>query len=286
MTKRVLITGCSEGGIGRHCAERLHNLGYIVVATVRSNVDKESLIKLGIKSCIMDMNSKESINSGFQEAIDLLDGQIDVLIQNAGYGALGCIEDVPVEVMEQQFSTNLFGLHHLNTLVLPLMRQQGEGRVIHHGSVLGLVAMPFRGAYAASKHATEAYSQTLRIELYGTGIQVSMLNTGPVKSCFRLNAYQNFLATIDYKNGPNKERYKGLLTRLANQTVEPAMTLPPEAVFKAVNHAITSKKAKVRYLITTPSKVMSLAKRVLPVRMLDVLLRRAGESEIRPKTFN
>jgi len=272
--KHILITGASPGGIGYFCALQLKKLGHRVVGTVRKQADADALSAKGIDSVFMEMSDYTSIESGFMAACERLDHRIDVLIQNAGFGQAGFVEDLPVEALEEQFKVNVFGLHHLNRLVIPMMRTQGHGRIIIHSSVLGFVGMACRGAYVASKYALEGMVQSMRVEMKGSGIAFSLLNTGPVESKFRANALSALLKYVDVQHSVNKQRYEGIvLPRLNKPDSESRGNYPARYVFKAINHAINANNPKTNYNITPPTYALYWLEKILPKRYLDRLLR-------------
>lgn len=272
--KHILITGASPGGIGYYCALRLKEQGHNVVGTVRKTEDAEALALKGIPTVFMEMSDYRSIQSGFDAALELLDNRIDVLFQNAGFGQAGFVEDLPAEAFEEQFKVNVFGLHHLNTLVIPLMRRQGEGRIVIHSSVLGFVGMACRGAYVASKFALEGMIQSMRVEMKGSGIEFSLLNTGPVESRFRANALKALLKYVDVERSVNIDRYKRIvLPRLNKPDHQSTGNYPQEYVFKALKHAVDAKKPKENYCITPPTKALYWLEKILTKRQLDRLLR-------------
>ena len=272
--KHILITGASPGGIGYYCALRLKEQGHYVVGTVRKTEDAEALALKGIPTVFMEMSDYRSIQSGFDAALELLDNRIDFLFQNAGFGQAGFVEDLPAEAFEEQFKVNVFGLHHLNTLVIPLMRQQGDGRIVIHSSVLGFVGMACRGAYVASKYALEGMIQSMRVEMKGSGIEFSLLNTGPVESRFRANALKALLKYVDVERSVNIDRYKRIvLPRLNKPDHQSTGNYPQEYVFKALKHAVDAKKPKENYCITPPTKALYWLEKILTKRQLDRLLR-------------
>ncbi|MDQ7016487.1 MAG: SDR family NAD(P)-dependent oxidoreductase, partial [Gammaproteobacteria bacterium] len=168
------------------------------------------------------------------------------------------------------------GWLELTNLIIPQMRQHGEGRIIQNSSVLGFVAMPYRGAYNISKYALEGLTDTLRLELHGSGIQVSLIEPGPIESRFRHNAQQAFLNWIDAKNSPHAENYQAMLERLNTPGPVAPFTLPPEAVLKKVIHALEHPQAKIRYPVTVPTYLFACLKRISSARFLDRILKRAS----------
>jgi NAD(P)-dependent dehydrogenase (short-subunit alcohol dehydrogenase family) len=272
--KHILITGVSPGGIGYYCALRLRELGHNVVGTIRNNEDAEELALKGIPTVFMEMSDYDSIQSGFNAALELLDNRIDVVFQNAGFGQAGFVEDLPVEALEEQFKVNVFGLHHLNTLLIPLMRQQGEGRIVIHSSVLGFVGMACRGAYVASKYALEGMVQSMRVEMKGSGIEFSLLNTGPVESRFRANALKALMKHVNVEHTVNNDRYNEIvLPRLNKPDHESSGNYSQEYVFKALKHAVEARNPRENYYITPPTKALYWLEKLLPKHQLDRLLR-------------
>jgi NAD(P)-dependent dehydrogenase (short-subunit alcohol dehydrogenase family) len=192
------------------------------------------------------------------------------------------VEDLPRAALREQFETNVFGTHELTRAVIPVMRRQGAGRIIQNSSVLGLVAMPYRGAYNASKFALEGLSDTLRQELSGSGVEVVLIEPGPVVSRFRANAYRAFRTHIDADASRHRETYRRLAERLATEGAVAPFTLPPEAVLAKVVRALEARRPRPRYAVTWPAVLFAGLRRVLPARWLDALiLREAGATRPR-----
>ncbi|ESP94223.1 SDR family oxidoreductase [Pseudoalteromonas luteoviolacea] len=271
MSKSILITGCSTG-IGLYCAKTLHKSGYKVIASVRNPKHLAQFTELNIPCVLLDLSDEGSIQKGFEQALQLCDGQLDVLFNNGAYGQLGAVEDLPTNVLRQQFEVNFFGWHTLTRLAVSHMRTIGQGRIVQNSSVLGLVALPYRGAYNASKFALEGLTDTLRMELADTDIQISLIEPGPILSEFRKNARQAFEAHIDITASHHSAEYQAQLTRLKAQTAPQKFTLGPEAVYDKLLHAIEAPKAKPRYYVTFPTYLMGYLKRVLSSSWLDKLL--------------
>lgn len=269
--KSVLITGCSSG-IGLDSALALNKLGFEVYATVHKQEDVNNLSSLGLKCTVLDLADEASITEALSWVLEQTNGHLYGLFNNGAYGQPGAIEDLPVSALREQFESNFFGWHFLTRLVLKVMRQQGYGRIIQNSSVLGLVAMPFRGAYNASKFAIEGYTDTLRLELKGSNIKVSLIEPGPIDTKFRMNALAKFNEEIDVENSIFRDKYSPQIERLAKDETSTAFTLPPSAVTKRVIHALTSRRVKARYYVTTPTYVMAIFKRILPLSLLDKIL--------------
>jgi NAD(P)-dependent dehydrogenase (short-subunit alcohol dehydrogenase family) len=273
--KPVLITGCSSG-IGHCVAAGLKQRGYRVFATARRTESVEMLLEEGFESLQLDLSDSESIHQAFRQIMQQTDGQLYALFNNGAFGLPGAVEDLSRENLKYQFETNVFGWLELTNLVIPVMRKQGYGRIIQNSSILGFVAMPFRGAYNASKYAIEGLSDTLRLELKGTGIYVSLIEPGPITSQFRANAVTAMKQNIDIENSVHREKYIGVLERLNKQGPAAPFTLPPEAVLKRVLHALESRQPKPRYYVTFPTYLFGYLKRLLSFRQMDFLLARAG----------
>ncbi|MDO7086391.1 SDR family oxidoreductase [Pseudocolwellia sp. AS88] len=273
MTKNlsVLITGCSTG-IGFDTAITLSDMGYNVFATARKQSDVDKLKTLDLQAYQLDLMDETSIEQAFNWVIEQTGGELYALFNNGAYGQAGALEDLPSQALKEQFQTNVFGWHFLTTLVIPIMRKQGFGRIIQNSSVLGLVAMPYRGAYNASKFAIEGYTDTLRLELTGSGIQVILIEPGPIETQFRANALAKTREFIDVENSAHKENYKIQIDRLSKEEGGNKFTLPASAVTEKVIHALSSKKAKTRYYVTKPTYIMAFLKRILPFTWLDKIL--------------
>ncbi len=276
--KNVLITGCSSG-IGLHLAQSLHEQGYRVFASARKHSDVEKLTQLGLRCLQLDIADSESIQAAMKSLLSECDGKLYALINNAGFGQPGAVEDLTRDVLQQQFETNLFGLVELTNKFLPIMHQQRYGRIIQISSVLGFVAMPFRGAYIASKYALEGISDTLRLELKGTNIYVSLIEPGPITSHFRQNSLELFNKNIDSKNSRFHNSYQTTIARLKTEGPAVPFTLEPEAVAKKVLHALQSSNPKPRYYVTFPTYLFAYLKRLLSSNMLDRLLSKSSKAE-------
>ena len=273
LSKTILITGCSSG-IGYITAIELKKRGHNVIATARKPEDVSRLAQDGFTSIQLDLADGQSIQQAVNHAIELTGGKIDALFNNGAFGQPGAVEDLTRDVLRFQFETNLFGTHELTNLLIPLMRRQGHGRIIYNSSVLGLVAMRYRGAYNASKFALEGLADTLRHELYGTHIHISLIEPGPILSNFRQNSYALYKKNIDPTHSFHKEAYETMETRLQKEGAAAAFTLPAKAVTEKVIHALEAKQPKMRYYVTFPTYLFAFLKRILPMSWLDALLRK------------
>lgn len=268
--KSVLITGCSTG-IGHCLARGLRERGYRVFATARKPADVAALSAAGLESLPLDLDSSGSIRAAVATVLDRTQGRLYALVNNGAYGQPGAVEDLSRAVLRAQFETNLFGTQELTNLVIPAMRAAGEGRIIQMSSMLGIVCLAYRGAYNASKFALEALSDTLRLELRGTNIYVSIVEPGPIESRFRANAYEAFKRNIDRERSVYREYYARVERRLGGDRPLP-FTLPPEAVLRKVIRALAARRPKARYGVTFPTHLFHALRRLLPVPVLDRIL--------------
>lgn len=254
--------------------------GYRVFATARQLADVEMLRQHGLESLQLDLNDDVSIENAVKKVLSRTGGTLYALFNNGAYGLPGAVEDLSRQALRDQFETNLFGWHALTRLVLPVMHAQGYGRIIQNSSVLGLVVLPFRGAYNASKFALEGLSDTLRLELAGSNIFVCMIEPGPIRSRFRDNAHRAYKQYIDADNSRYKQHYASMEARLKKQGDAMPFTLPPEAVLKRVIHALESPRPKPHYYVTFPAYLFAGLRRILPGRWLDtILLRISGDGK-------
>jgi NAD(P)-dependent dehydrogenase (short-subunit alcohol dehydrogenase family) len=272
-SKTILITGCSTG-IGYATAALLKKRGHNVIATARKAEDVSRLQQEGYIAIQLDLADSNSIQQAVGLAVELTGGKIDALFNNGAFGQPGAVEDLTRDVLRFQFETNLFGTHELTNLIIPLMRKQGHGRIIYNSSILGFVAMTYRGAYNASKFALEGLADTLRLELYGTNIHVSLIEPGPILSDFRKNAFALYKENIDPTHSHHKDIYAALEARLQKEGAAAPFTLPAKAVTEKVIHALEARQPKMRYYVTFPTYLFAFLKRVLPMSWLDALLRK------------
>jgi len=271
MKKTILITGCSSG-IGYDTAHYLHKNGYKVFASARKEEDVKRLQDEGLETYLLDVTKPETIKKTLEAILEKTDGKLYAVFNNAGYGQPGAVEDIPTEVLKEQFETNLFGLHELTRQVLPIMRKQGYGRIMQHSSVLGLVALRFRGAYNSSKYAIEGLCDTLRLELLADDIFVSTINTGPVHSDFRKNATKKFYEHIHGKKTVFEKEYAKELIPSDELKTDDPFTRGSEVVIKNIAHALESKRPQPKYYNTSATFLLGFLKRILPASILDKIL--------------
>ena len=270
--KSVLITGCSTG-IGLCIALGLQKKGYRVFPTARTLEDVKMLQGMGFEALYLDLSSSESIKAAIFKLYEKTNS-IYALINNGAYGQAGALEDISRKALDKQFQTNVFGWHELTNLVLPKMRDLNNGRVVYVSSVLGFVAMPFRGPYIASKFAIEGLVRTLRLELSNTNIKFSVIQPGPIESKFRQNAFKAFKENVDTSNSYYLNEYELMIKRLKSGT-NVKFTLPPEAVLKCTIHALESNSPKNYYRVTFPTKLFALLGNILPSKLMDNILNKS-----------
>ena len=273
--KTILITGCSSG-IGYACALGLKARGYRVFATVRNDADAKILAAQDIETIIMDYSERKSVVSCAKEISKRTDGKLYALFNNGAHGQPGAVEDLTREVLEAQFASGFFGWHQLITLCLPMMLANGQGRIIQNSSVLGIVAMKWRGAYNAMKFAIEGLTDTLRLELRHTGIHVSTIEPGPITSKFVESAMKKFDENIDQVNSHYQAAYAAQRARLGKGGSS-RFKLPPEAVLEKLIHALESDRPRAHYYVTTPTYIMGLARRFLPQGLMDRIVNRISD---------
>ncbi len=278
--KTILITGCSSG-IGLCVAEGLQGLGWRVFATARKAQDVAMLAERGLEALQLDLADSDSINSAVEEVLARSGGTLYALFNNGAYGQPGAVEDLTREVLREQFESNLFGTHELTCKLIPVMRAQGYGRIIQNSSVLGIISLPMRGAYNSSKYALEGLSDTMRLELHGSNIFVSLIEPGPVESRFRANAFAMYQKNIDKERSFFRDTYSRMENRLKKEGPAAPFTLPPEAVLDKVIHALESPHPQAHYYVTLPTYLFAYLKRLLPARALDRVLRRVSREENR-----
>ena len=271
--RTILITGCSSG-IGHHCAHALVERGWRVIAAARREEDAERLVDEGLEALTLDLTDSASIARAVDNVLHRTGGHLDALFNNGGYGQPGAVEDLSRDALRAQFETNLFGWVELTNRVLPVMRAQGHGRIVQNSSVLGLVALRWRGAYNASKFALEGLTDTLRLELADSGVHVALIEPGPIRSRFRDNAYAAYRRWIDADASAHREQYRHTEKRLRGQGDGAPFTLGPDAVLKKLVHALESPRPRARYPVTFPTYLFAFLRRVLTTRMLDRVARR------------
>jgi short-subunit dehydrogenase len=270
--KSVLVTGCSSG-IGRATAERLRSRGWTVFPTARKVEDLDALEAAGFKPIQLDLTSHTSIEAAVEEVLSITGGQLGAVVNNAGFGMPGAIEDLTRDAMRKQFEVNLFGLQELTNRVIPVFREQGGGRIVNVSSVVGRISLPFMGIYSASKFALEAVSDALRIELSMDNITVSLVEPGPISTRFSTNCAAQGESGLDTERSRFGSGYKRYFEkRRSGGMGEDRFRMPPEAVAKKIVHALESPRPGIRYRVTLPAHLGALAARLVPAGVIDRLM--------------
>lgn len=271
--KTILITGCSSG-IGLASARILKERGWRVLATARTPGDREMLAyEVGVEVLHLDLADPASIRACAADALERTDANLDAVFNNAAYGQVGAVEDLAPDLLRRQIEVNLIGTHDLTRRLIPAMRAAGRGRIVQCSSVLGFVSGPYRGAYCASKFALEALSDAMRHELHGTGIHVSIIQPGPIRSRFVEHALANFRTSIDIEGSPHRAKYLARLTAM-EKGGRSTFKLEPEAVAAKLVHAVESRRPKRRYKVTIPTYLAAAGKRALPPALADWLVQK------------
>lgn len=273
--KSILITGCSSG-IGYDAAHTLHKRGWRVFATCRAETDCARLRDEGLESFQLDYQDETSIQTAITEVLDRSGGTLDALFNNGAYAIPGAIEDLSRDALRDIFETNVFGQIDLANRLLPVMRAQGHGRIIHNSSVLGFVSTPFRGSYCATKFALEALTDAQRIEHRDSPIEFILIEPGPIPTNFRINAAKQFNKWIDWENTDRKDFYQSVVLKRLNDksNKKDFSELPSSAVTQKLFHALESKRPRPRYYVTTATYIANILRRLLPTRLLDSVLAR------------
>jgi NAD(P)-dependent dehydrogenase (short-subunit alcohol dehydrogenase family) len=270
MSKRtILITG-SSSGIGYDAALALRARGWRVFASCRQQADCERLRAEGFESPRLDYTDTPSIIAALDDVLAATGGTLDAVFNNGAHGFFGAVEDLPTDGLRAIFESNFFGWHELTRRIIPVMRAQGHGRIIQCSSALGFVTIPWRGAYSATKHALEALSDTMRVELRDTGIKVVLIEPGPITTKFRENGIPFFEKWIDWENSARRADYEaGLIKRLYEGGGSDTFELPASAVSSKLIKALESPNPAPRYFVTTPTYLAAFLRRTLTTRALD-----------------
>ena len=266
----VLITGCSSG-IGRATAQSLVQGGYQVYATARRPETLKDLHEAGAKTLALDVTDEDSMAAAVK-SVEQEHGQVGTLINNAGYGAYGPVEEVSIADARREFETNVFGLGRMCQLVLPGMRQAGRGRIVNIGSMGGRITFPAGGWYHASKYAVEALSDALRLEVAGFGIQVVLVEPGAIRTEFGSVASGGL--TGSGTDGPYAS-LRSAADAVTEQTYRSRAAVGPDAVARTVKRAMESAHPQARYLITPGARVLVQTKRFGGDRVWDAVVRRS-----------
>jgi NAD(P)-dependent dehydrogenase (short-subunit alcohol dehydrogenase family) len=274
MTKKtILITGCSSG-IGLASARMLKARGWHVFATARKPADLARLrSEDGLEAVYLELADTASIGACVATVLEKTGGRLDAVFNNAAYGQVGAVEDLSSDLLRRQLEVNLIGTHEVTRLVIPAMRQQKSGRIVQCSSVLGFITGPYRGAYSASKYALEGLTDALRAELQGTGIHVSLIEPGPIRTKFLETALATLKMGINRDASPHRDTY-ALRIASMEKGGKSTFKLEPEAVAEKLVHAVESPRPKIRYFVTKSTYVAAIAKRTLPDRVVDLIVKR------------
>ncbi|MER5789965.1 oxidoreductase [Streptomyces sp. NPDC001980] len=274
MTKKVaLVTGASSG-IGEAAARQLQQAGFIVYGAARRIDRMNGLAESGVRTLSLDVTSETSVNNAVAEVI-AAEGRIDVLVNNAGYGSYGALEDVPMEEARAQIEVNVFGLARLIQLVLPHMRAQHSGTIVNISSMGGRFATPMGAWYHASKYAVEGLSDALRLELKRFGIDVVLIEPGSIRTDWGAIAAGKLRATSSH--GPYGEQADAMATSLERSS-QPGtrMTSPATVIGKTVTRAATARRPRTRYRVGFGARPLIFLNRLLPDRTFDALVKRSS----------
>ena len=268
-TKVILITGASSG-IGYDAALMLARQGHHVYAAARRVELMETLRSDGVTTLRMDVTDSQSISDGVKTIIDA-EGRIDVLVNNAGYGYFGAIENVSMEEARRQLDVNVFGLAELCRHALPAMRSQGSGRIINISSIAGKMVIPFGGWYHVSKFSVEAFSDALRMEVSPFGIDVVMIEPGGIKTDWGIIAAQHLK---DSSTGTPYEHDAHLEATLLDHAYRGNYLSSPRVVAQAISRAVNSRKPSTRYRVGRGACLSMVMHGILPDRCWDKMMRR------------
>lgn len=270
--KSILITGCSSG-IGYAAAHGLRSRGWQVFAACRQQADCDRLSAEGFDAPLLDYTDDDSIHAALAHVLAQTNGTLDAIFNNGAHGLPGAVEDLPTQALREIFESNFFGWHTLTRAVIPVMRAQGYGRIVQCSSVLGFVTLPWRGAYNATKFALEGLTDTLRIEMRDTDIDVILIEPGPITSNIRVNSIPHYERWVDWKSSVRSAQYKETLNKRLYESSGPdSFELPADAVVKKLVHALEAPRPKARYYVTTPTYISGILRRILPTRALDWIM--------------
>lgn len=269
--KTVLVTGCSSG-IGRAIAVHLQSRGWTVFPTARSRHDVEQLISLGFKALPLDLRDSDAIQQCAASIAEACPLGLGALVNNAGIAIPGAVEDLSRDNLRQQFEVNVFGLQELTNQIIPTFRHQGWGRIVHISSIYGLLTAPMVGGYCASKYALEALANAQRMELKGSGVAVSLIEPGAIRSNLRSSAMKHLQHKLSSTDHFHSAYNQTLQEQTTSKPHHEQCMQPPETVAYKVQHALTSKHPRRRYFVTHEARLGAIASRALPGFLLDRLM--------------
>jgi len=276
--KTAIVTG-SSSGFGLSVCLALAQEGYQVIATMRDTGKGSRLLAQAEQKGVLDRIALVSLDVTVPEQAEAVIcqvishyGRIDLLINNAGVAIGGFVEELPPEKWQEQFQTNFFGLVHVTRAVLPQMRKQRSGTIINLSSISGLIGFPGLAPYAASKHAVEGFSESLRLELLPWGIDVVLIEAGAYKTEIWEKGLRQVTANENSPYAPQMNRLRQIVTRIAEQAG------PPEEVVHAIMTAVRAKRPRLRYPVGKGIRVQLLLKKLLPWSFLEKMIARQLDS--------
>lgn len=272
--RSVLVTGCSTG-IGRATARLLRERGWRVFPTARKPADLEALRAEGFEPIAWDATESGAGRTAADAVLAATGGRLGGLVNNAGYGQPGAVEDLTRDALRRQFEVNLFGAVEMTNALIPVFRKQGAGRIVNVGSVVGRLALPFLGAYSSTKFALAAVTAALRVELRGTGIAVALIEPGPIATAFSANARTAGVEHLSAEGSAFEAQYREQLNELdRTRSSEHLFRKPPESVAKRIAHALEARRPRRRYPVTAVARFGALLSRLAPDGVLDAILSR------------
>ena len=268
--KTILITGCSSG-IGYDAAKTLKMKGWRVFATCRKETDCNRLESEGFESFILDYSKESTIDNAVKYVSSINNDKLDALFNNGAFALPGAVEDLKRDALREIFEVNFFGHVDLMNKFLPCLENSSDGRVVNCSSVLGFAALPYRGAYNATKFAIEAITDTIRREETGKKVKYILLEPGPIRTNLRTSSIYYFEKWIDWRSSNLKESYK---TNLLKRLYEPSKKFnffeqEPQHVTKKLLSALNAKNPKKRYYVTYPTYFANMINRLLSTNLQD-----------------
>lgn len=273
--RTVLMTGCSSG-IGAVTATYLRERGWRVITTARSEEDLAALAADDFETLALDLADEVSVARCAERVLDRAADGLGGVVNNAGYAQPGAVEDLSRAALQRQLEVNVIGLQDLTNRLIPTMRQQGWGRIVNISSVYGRVTAPLVGAYCASKYALEALSDALRMELWSSGVGVSLVEPGAILTDFRKNAATAAENDLSADASVFADTYDRRIVRKKHKVQKQNFfRRPPEAVAVKIRHALSSPRPRRRYGVTPAAGLVAVMRRIAPDALLDALLRRS-----------
>ena len=275
VSRSVLVTGCSSG-IGLATARLLREHGWAVLPTARKPEDMDRLRSEGFNPVQLDVTDSAAIQQTANDVLRLLGGNLGALVNNSGYGQPGAMEDMTRDAMREQFEVNVFGLQELTNQLIPAFRRQGYGRIVNVSSVLGRISIPFMGIYSASKFAVEAMSDAMRVELWNSGVAVSLVEPGPIETAFRKTSKDRAVGQQEHFGRSYFEKYyrEQAKEEETRKKLTHVFMVPPEAVARKILHALESPRPRRRYPVTPVAYMIEFLRRFVPDGLIDWIMSR------------